>query len=108
MHTGDIVTLLSGVGPEAGTRILDAKVFVAQAIFESEISATAAKEVKEELANEKTKLKEDISAEEKIEGEGNKEKEEKIGSIQKEIEEAAEKIKQALISLMRPFIRSLS
>ena len=105
MHTGDIVTLLSGVGPEAGTRILDAKVFVAQAIFESEISATAAKEVKEELANEKTKLKEDISAEKKIEGE---KKEEKPGSIQKEVEEAAENIKQALINLMRPFIRSLS
>ena len=85
----------------ASVHALDAKVFAAQAIFESEISATAAKEVKEELANEETKLKEDISAEEKIEGESNEEKEEKI---QNEVEESAEKIKQALISLMRPFI----
>ena len=76
----------------ASVHALDAKVFAAQAIFESEISATAAKEVKGELANEKTKLKEDISAKEKIEGE---KKEEKLGSIQKEVEEAAEKTKKA-------------
>merc|ERR1711909_255200 len=68
----------------ASAHALDAKVFAAQAIFESEISATAAKEAKEELA-EITKLKEDMPSDKKTEGVVNEKKEQNIDSMMKDI-----------------------
>ena len=102
----------------ASQHALDAKVFAAQAIFESKISALTAIRAKEELGkeeaggekcpandedcigvkhlmNEISKLKEDVSTEEKIETEAHGKKEQNIDSIQKETEEAAEKARNA-------------